>query len=218
MITIAIDGPSASGKTSTAKRLAKKFNLLHLNTGALYRAIAVYLFENNINSYDEKEVEKALPNIEISVDFVNGEQLTKVNGVDVSSKLYTTEMGKLSSVTSAYGAVRQKMLHIQRDIATKHPVVMEGRDITSVVLPNAKYKFFLSASNEIRAKRRLANLLEIGENITQEQVLKDLKERDERDSSREHNPLVQVEDAILINTDHYTLDEVVAIISSYIKE
>lgn len=218
MITIAIDGPSASGKTSTAKRISKKLNILHLNTGALYRAIAVYLFENNIDAANEKAVKKVINKIKVTVKFENGEQKTFVNGSDVSSKLYTTEIGKMSSISSAYMLIRKKMLHLQRDIAKHHSVVMEGRDITSVVLPKAKYKFFLSATNEVRAKRRLKNLLEVGETISYEQVLEDLKERDERDSSRENNPLVLVKDAVLINTDDYSLDEVVDIICSNIKE
>jgi len=218
MITIAIDGPSASGKTSTAKKISTKLNILHLNTGALYRAIGLYLHENKIDATNPKAVKKVLPKINVAVEFTDGAQKTILNGVDVSDKLYTSEMGKLSSISSVYPFVRKKMLHLQRHIAKKHSVVMEGRDITSVILPKAKYKFFLSASDEVRAKRRLANLLEIGETVTLEDVLKDIKERDERDSSRENNPLILVKDAVLIDTDKLSLDEVVETILSYVKE
>lgn len=218
MITIAIDGPSASGKTTTAKMAAQKLNILHLNTGALYRAFALYLIENNINIYDENEVNKVIDKVNIKVDFKNNEQITILNGVDVSSKLYSSQISHATSVSSAYKEVRKKMLSIQRETAKNHSLIMEGRDITSVVLPNAKYKFFLSASDEIRAQRRLKDLLNAGETITFEEVLKDLKERDLRDSTRENNPLVLVDDAILINTDHHSIDEVVDIICSYVKE
>lgn len=218
MLTIAIDGPSASGKTSTATELSKKLNILHLNTGALYRAIAYYLYENKIDAENEAQVEKVLHKIDISVKFENGSQKTFVNGADVSEKLYTSEMGHMSSVSSAYPKVREKMLHLQREIAQQHSVVMEGRDITSVVLPDAKNKFFLTASVEVRAKRRLQNLQDIGETITYEQVLQDLKERDVRDSTRANNPLKLVDDAVLIETDGMNLDQVVNKIISMLKE
>ena len=218
MITIAIDGPSAAGKTGTAKRLSQKLNILHLNTGALYRAIAYYLYEHNIDAENEEAVNAVLSKIEINVKFKDGSQNTYVNGMDVSDKLYTSEMGHMSSVSSAYPKVREKMLHLQRQIAKEHSVVMEGRDITSVVLPNAKNKFFLTASVEVRAKRRLKNLQDLGENISYEQVLEDLKERDLRDSTRENNPLTLVDDAVLIETDNLTLNQVVDKILGMIKE
>lgn len=218
MITIAIDGPSGSGKSTTAKLVSEKLGILHLNTGALYRAVAVYLHENNIDVNDVKAIKKALKFINITVNFVNGEQLTILNGEDVTSKLYSSEISKLASTSSSLKSVRSKMLNLQRNIAKEHSVIMEGRDITSHVLPKAKYKFFLSASPDERAKRRLQNLLDAGEKISYEEVLKDINERDKRDTTRKINPLKLVEDATLINNDNYTIDEVVEIIISHIKE
>lgn len=218
MITIGIDGPSAAGKSATAKAISKRLNILHLNTGALYRAIAVYLLDNNVDISNEKAVNKVLPKISITVDFVKGEQRTVLNGTDITDRLYSSEASKAASISSSYKNIRKKMKSLQQNIAKQHSVIMEGRDITSVVLPNAKYKFFLTASPETRAKRRLQNLLDAGEKIEYEQVLQDILERDDRDSNRENNPLVLVDDAILIETDSYTLDEVVDLICSYIKE
>lgn len=218
MITIAIDGPSASGKTSTAKKISQTLHILHLNTGALYRAIAYYLSTHHIDGNNRQAVEEALPDIQIEVQFKDGEQRTFVNGEDVSERLYNSTMSTLSSVTSAYPKVREKMLHLQRDIAEKHSVVMEGRDITSVVLPHAKYKFYLTASNQERARRRLKDMEKIGEKVTFEQVYQELLERDERDSTREANPLVIVKDAMVIDTDRLSLEQVVEQILQVIKE
>lgn len=159
-----------------------------------------------------------MKNINITVDFVNGEQLTILNGEDITKKLYSSEISKLASTSSSLKFVRAKMLHLQRDIAKKHSVIMEGRDITSHVLPKAKYKFFLSASPEERAKRRLQNLLDAGETITYEEVLKDINERDNRDTTRKNNPLKLVKDAVLINNDHHSINEVVDIIIAQVKE
>jgi len=218
MLTIAIDGPSGVGKSSTAQLLAKKLNILHLNTGALYRAVAVYLLENSINPQDEKSVENSLNNLNITVSFVKGIQQTLLNEVDITNKLYTSEIGNLSAISSSYKSVRSKMVQIQRNVAQNNNVVMEGRDIASNVLPNAKYKFFLTASPEIRAKRRYNDLIETGEKISFEEVYNDVISRDEKDTTRTLNPLKITPDAIVINTDNLTLDQTVEKIISYIKE
>lgn len=218
MITIAIDGPSAAGKSATAKALSDKLGILHLNTGALYRAIGYYVYENNLDINDVKLVESHMPNIDITVSFENNVQKTILNGKDISEELYTSIMGNYASISSSYGFVREKMLHLQRDIASKQSVIVEGRDITSYVLPNANFKFFLTASAEERSKRRLQNLLDLGESITYEEVLADIKERDHRDTSRSNNPLVLVDDAVLVKTDEKDLDEVVEFIVSIIND
>ncbi len=217
MITIAIDGPSAAGKSATAKIIADKLNILHLNTGALYRAVAVYFLDNNLDARNEELVNSHLDNINIEIEFENKQQQTILNGVDISNKLYTPIMSDIASVVSSYKKVREKMLEVQQEIGRTKSVIMEGRDITYNILPNAKYKFFLTASIEKRAERRYKNFIDQGENITYEEVLLDLKERDERDTSRELFPLKITEDSVVINNDNKSLDEVVELILSYIK-
>lgn len=218
MLSIAIDGPSGAGKSSVAKKLGKLLNVLHLNTGALYRAVAIYLYENKINPCSEEDVKKALNKINVKIDFINGEQYTYLNNEQVNNKLYSSDISDYASKSSALKCVRDKLLSIQQDIAKQHHVILEGRDTTTVVLPNATYKFFLTASAENRAKRRLLELEQKGEHITYEECLKDIIARDNRDSNREINPLRMADDAIYINSDNYTLEEVVAIMYSFIKE
>lgn len=217
MITIAIDGPSAAGKSATAKMIADKLNILHLNTGALYRAVGVYFLQNNLDAKNEELVNSHLNNINIKIEFKNKQQTTILNGIDISDKLYTPVMSDIASRVSSYQKVREKMLDVQQEIGRTKSVIMEGRDITYNILPNAKYKFFLTASAEKRAERRHKNFIDQGENITYEEVLLDLKERDNRDTSRELFPLKITEDSVVINNDNKSLEEVVELILSYIK-
>lgn len=218
MINIAIDGPSAAGKGVVSERLAKLLNIYHLDTGAIYRAIGLYMYENNINASSEEEVSKVLDDINIEIEFINREQYTYLNGECVNGKIRTSIISDYSSRSSALLCVRDKVKHLQQDFAKKNNVIMEGRDITTEILPNAKYKFFLTASPETRALRRLKDLEAKGEKITFAQVLKDINERDYRDSHREFGKLQLAKDAVYINTDNYTIDEVVAIIYSKIDE
>lgn len=218
MINIAIDGPSAAGKGVVSERLAKLLNIYHLDTGAIYRAIGLYMYENNIDASSEEEVSKVLDDINIEIEFINREQYTYLNGECVNGKLRTSIISDYSSRSSALLCVRDKVKHLQQDFAKKNNVIMEGRDITTEILPNAKYKFFLTASPETRALRRLKDLEAKGEKITFAQVLKDINERDYRDSHREFGKLQLAKDAVYINTDNYTIDEVVAIIYSKIDE
>lgn len=218
MINIAIDGPSAAGKGVVSERLAKLLNIYHLDTGAIYRAIGLYMYENNIDASSEEEVSKVLDDINIEIEFINREQYTYLNGECVNGKIRTSIISDYSSRSSALLCVRDKVKHLQQDFAKKNNVIMEGRDITTEILPNAKYKFFLTASPETRALRRLKDLEAKGEKITFAQVLKDINERDYRDSHREFGKLQLAKDAIYINTDNYTVDEVVAIIYSKIDE
>lgn len=218
MINIAIDGPSAAGKGVVSERLAKLLNIYHLDTGAIYRAIGLYMYENNIDASSEEEVSKVLDDINIEIEFINREQYTYLNGECVNGKIRTSIISDYSSRSSALLCVRDKVKHLQQDFAKKNNVIMEGRDITTEILPNAKYKFFLTASPETRALRRLKDLEAKGEKITFAQVLKDINERDYRDSHREFGKLQLVKDAVYINTDNYTIDEVVAIIYSKIDK
>ncbi len=214
MLSIAIDGPSGVGKTSTAALVAKELNILHLNTGALYRAIALYFHENNLDANDEKLVSKNLKNIKVDVEFKDGEQKTILNNEIVNDKIYNSTISSLSSIASAYKSVRKKILGLQRDIAKKHHVIMEGRDIASKVLPHATFKFFLTASPQVRAARRYNDLIKAGEVIDFNQVYNDILVRDKRDMGRKNSPLKQVKDAILLNNDSFTIEEVVSKITT----
>ena len=227
MYAIAMDGPSSAGKSSLAKLVAEKLNILHLNTGALYRAIGLYAYQNKLASklddkgmpiISKKEINYLTKNTDVSVKFIDGKQHTILNGEDVTGLLYTPIISDYSSRTSAIPEIREHILNLQRDIAKNNNVVMEGRDITSHVLPNAKYKFFITASPEVRAERRHKEMLEKGESCTYEEILEDLKQRDIRDTTRDISPLVIVPEAVVIDTSNNTLDEIVEKLLSYIKE
>jgi len=224
---IAIDGPSASGKSTVAQLVSEKLNILHLNTGALYRAIGLYAYENGFASELDKngipilsddEKRSIVENSHVKVEFVDGSQRTYLNGDDVTSKLYSAIISDYSSRVSAIPEVRNHILHLQRDVAKTHNVVMEGRDITSHVLPHAKYKFFVTASAEVRAQRRFEELIARGEAASYEHILQDVKIRDHRDTTRSVCPLIKVKDAIEIDTSQKTIAQVVCEILSYIKE
>ncbi len=218
MITIAIDGPSGSGKSTIAQILADKLDLCHVNAGELYRTIGVYLYENNIDARNEEEVKKVLDNINIKVEFVNHEQNNYLNGVLVNDKLHTPIASDFSSRCAPFKSVREKVKAIQREIANNYGVVMEGRDITTEILPNAKYKYYITASAEVRAKRRFDQLKLKDESLTFNQVLSDINERDYRDTHRKLGLLTIASDAEVINTDNYTAEQVAAIICEKIKE
>lgn len=218
MITIAIDGPSAAGKGVVSEKISKLLNIHHLDTGAIYRAIGLYCYENNVDAYDENQVKKILDKIEIKIEFINGEQYTYLNGECINGKIRSSIVSDYASRSSALLCVREKVKDLQQDFAKHHSVVMEGRDITTEILPNAKYKFYLTASPEVRALRRLKDLEAKGEKITFDQVLKDINERDYRDSHREFGRLQLAKDAVYINTDEFSVDEVVSIIYSKINE
>lgn len=208
-INIAIDGPAGAGKSTVAKKLASKLNILYLDTGAMYRAIAYTMLKNNISINNECAVVDALENIKIDVLYVDGKQQTLANGLNVSDLIRTNEISNAASDVSKYSAVRNKMVDLQRKIAQSNDMVLDGRDITSYVLPNADFKFFLTASPEIRAKRRYNELIEKGASITYEKVLKELIERDKNDSTRKIAPLTITEDSMVIDSSFMTIDEVI---------
>ena len=201
---IAIDGPSASGKSTTAKGVAEKLGITHLDTGAMYRTVTWGLKKAAIHPSDDEKVRGFLKNLEIYFDASNHIWL---NGEDVSVEIRTGDISSRVSAVSAIPEVREKMVKIQRQIAGKKDCVLEGRDIGTVVFPDAEYKFFLVADTEIRAKRRLLDLERIGETSTLAELMDDIEGRDAVDSSRDHSPLLQAEDAIPIDTSHLTINE-----------
>ena len=199
---IAIDGPSASGKSTTAKGVAEKLGITHLDTGAMYRTVTWGLKKAAIHPSDDEKVRGFLKNL-----YFDASNHIWLNGEDVSVEIRTGDISSRVSAVSAIPEVREKMVKIQRQIAGKKDCVLEGRDIGTVVFPDAEYKFFLVADTEIRAKRRLLDLERIGETSTLAELMDDIERRDAVDSSREHSPLLQAEDAIPIDTSHLTINE-----------
>lgn len=217
MLNIAVDGYSSSGKGAVCTRLAKKLGVIHFDTGAIYRVIGLYMRNNNIDPHDEALVIAALDKIVVGVDHKDGDQITFMNGVDVSEDIRGNDISDICSITSPYPKCRDFVLKIQRDIASKNDLIMEGRDITSHVLPNADFKFFLDASVDIRAERRYNELIKKGQDVTLEQVKIDLIERDRRDTHRELSPLILTEGTIHIDNSYMTIDEEVELMYNIIK-
>lgn len=207
---IAIDGPSSAGKSTLAKALAKELGYVYIDTGAMYRAIGFYLIENGIDYHDEEKINKVLDNIDVSLDYDKENNLhVYLNGKDISDKIRTQAVGEAASVSSQFLRVREKLVALQRKLAEEKSCCMDGRDIASNVLPNANLKLYVTASEECRAKRRYLEEKAKGIDTTVEKVLEELKERDYRDSHREHNPLTKVPDAIEIDTTDMSPDGVV---------
>ena len=206
---IAIDGPSATGKSTTAKELSRKLSFIYIDTGAMYRAMGLYFIENNISYEDEETINQVCDDIDIDIYYEDDEQHIKLNGRDVTKLIRTEEVSKYASVTSSYLKVREKLVALQRKLAEKNSVIMDGRDIGTVVLPDAELKIFLTATEEERARRRYEELIEKGQDVTIEKVSDELKERDYRDSTRANSPLRQANDAILIDTTGMSINEVV---------
>lgn len=205
---IAIDGPAGAGKSTIAKLVAKELNAIYIDTGAMYRAMALYLLRNHIDIEDEKALKECVASADISIRFVDGEQQVWLNGENVNGLIRTEEVSAMASVSSAKGVVRVKLVDLQRKLAEDHDVVMDGRDIGTHVLPNAKPKIFLTASSKVRAKRRYDELTARGEVCDLDTIEKDIIERDERDKNREISPLRQAEDAILVDTSDMTINQV----------
>jgi len=208
---IAIDGPSASGKSTTAKGVAEELDILHLNTGAMYRAVTWACINSNIELVKSLQLSAFIDTLSISFDTQNN---IRLNGRDISKEIRKTEITSKVSIISAISYVREKMVNKQRLIAKNLDCVMEGRDIGTVVFPNADYKFFLDAKPEIRAKRRMLDLMLIGENKSFEDLVEEIKMRDYLDSNREISPLIKAKDAIIIDTTNLTMDEQIKKITS----
>ena len=211
---IAIDGPAGSGKGTLAKALAEKLNLVNIDTGATYRCVALKVLRNNIDLNDEREIIKIAQNI--SIDLLPG-GIVLMDGEDVTIEIRSKEVTEIVSPISSIVKVREILVDIQRKIAQGKDVVMEGRDITTVVFPDAKYKFYLDASLEERAKRRYKENVEKGIDMSYEEVLENIKKRDYNDMHKEVGSLTRTEDQIYINTTNMTVDEEVAIIEKVIK-
>jgi cytidylate kinase len=218
MFAVAIDGPSGAGKSSIAKELARVLGFIYVDTGAIYRTVALYLVENKIQPDDSKSVSGALNYIHIEMKYENGNQVMKLNGRNVNDLIRSPEISRAASISSGLPEVRSFLLGIQRKLAEENNVIMDGRDIGTVVLPDAQLKIFLTASPEERAKRRAKQLEQKGIKIDFDSVLKEITERDERDSNRSAAPLKQAEDAALIDTSNMQFSEVVSKISSLINE
>ena len=206
--TIAIDGPSGAGKSTSAQALAQRLNLAHLDTGAMYRALAAALLKDGLDPSDEQAVLDHLGNYELTVEFVGPDQHTLVNGVDLSPDLYTSEVSRGASDVSRYSPVRAYLVAKQRELAENQSFILDGRDIGTVVLPQANIKFFLTASPETRARRRWAELQAKGEELSLEEVLADIEARDYQDSHRADSPLKCAEDAHVIDSSELSFNQV----------
>ncbi|MDO4298663.1 MAG: (d)CMP kinase [Lachnospiraceae bacterium] len=209
---IAIDGPAGAGKSTIAKRAAKELGFLYVDTGAMYRAIALGLLRKGTDIESEADLSESLKEIEVSLDYEDGVQQVYLNGENVSDQIRTEEVSNMASASASKPEVRAKLTELQRGIASRQSVLMDGRDIGTVILPNAQLKIYLTASVETRAQRRYQELNLKGENCSLEEIEKDIRERDFRDMNREAAPLRQAEDAVLIDSSHMTIDEVVAMI------
>lgn len=219
MLNIAIDGPSSAGKSTIAKKLAKKLNIYYLDTGAMYRAIAWKALNNNINPTDTAAVTDMMHNTSIDVQYHDGNQYVYIDGMDVTSFIREHRISKASSDVSKIALVREILVAKQQEIAEVNPIVLDGRDITTKVLPHSKNKFFLTASSKTRAKRRFDELIEKGQDVQFDNILKDVEDRDYNDTHRDNSPLTQTADSIYIDSTDLTVDEVVDyIISKLVTE
>lgn len=214
---IAIDGPAGAGKSTIAKRVSAELSFIYVDTGAMYRAIALYLLKNQISPEDLDGVKNALNEIEIAIQYVNGEQHVLLNEEDVSGLIRTEEVGNMASKSSALPCVREKLLELQRKLAREHDVVMDGRDIGTNILPGAQLKIYLTASVDTRANRRYKELLEKGTDCDLEAIKKDIEQRDYQDMHRETAPLMQAADAVYLDSSDMTIDQVVEKIKSLAK-
>ena len=210
MFKIAIDGPSGAGKSSIAKALAKKMGIVYVDTGALYRTIGYYVRSQGADPKSGEAVIPLLPNIHIEVKYENGTQCVYLNGENLGDKIREPEISMYASAVSAIPAVREFLLETQRSIARTNSVVMDGRDIGTVILPDAEVKIFLTASDECRAMRRCLELKEKGMETSYEAVLADMRERDHNDKNRAVAPAVPAEDAVFLDNSGYTIEETLA--------
>jgi len=214
---IAIDGPSGAGKSTIAKTLAKKLNFIYIDTGAMYRSVGLFALRKGIDAKNEQDkVCDILDEINLTIRYEDGVQHIFLNGEDVSDKIRTPEVSIAASAVAVIPAVRLKLVELQRQLAAKSDVIMDGRDVGTYILPNAEIKIFLTATVEDRARRRFEELLQKGTETTFEEVLEDMKWRDKNDSSREFAPLKAADDAILVDTTGNTLEQSVQLMSDMI--
>ena len=209
---IAIDGPAGAGKSTIAKKVASQLKYIYVDTGAMYRAMALYILGKGIDPADSEEVAKACADADISIKYIDGIQCVFLNGENVNDKIRTNEVSAAASKTSTVKEVRRKLVSLQQELAASNDVVMDGRDIGTAVLPNADLKIYMTASGRVRAKRRYDELTAKGEDCRLSEIEKEILERDNRDMNREESPLKQAEDAILLDTSDMTIDEVASTI------
>ena len=218
MIQIAIDGPGGAGKSTISKAVAAKLGIVYVDTGALYRTVGYYVRKKELDPHDRDAVGAILPEISIEVAYVDGAQHVFLNGEDLGDKIRTPEMSMYASAVSAIPSVRAFLLETQKEIARKNSVIMDGRDIGTVILPNADVKIYLTASAECRAKRRYDELVAKGQDVRFEDVLREMNERDTQDSTREIAPAQAAEDAILVDNTGMNLEESVDAIIALVRE
>ncbi len=217
-MNIAIDGPAGAGKSTIAKRVAKEMGYIYVDTGAMYRSLALYFIRLGIDKSDEARISEAVKGADVTIKYVNGEQQVLLNDENVTGFIRTEEVGNMASASSVYSSVRSKLLDLQRNLAASNDVIMDGRDIGTCVLPNAQVKVFLTASVDTRADRRYKELVEKGENPDLDKIKKDIEERDYRDSHRENAPLRQADDATLVDSSNMSIEEVVDAIINLCKD
>ena len=215
---LAIDGPAGAGKSTIAKRLAKQLGFIYVDTGAMYRAMALYFLRNQIDASDSERIEEACKDVDITIEYRNGEQLVILNGENVNGLIRTEEVGNMASTSSVNRSVRLKLVELQQNLARKENVVMDGRDIGTYVLPKASLKIYLTATSKERARRRWSELKDKGIDADIDEIEKDIIERDERDMTREFAPLKQAEDAVYLDSSDLSIDEVVEKIYSLCQE
>ena len=208
--SVAIDGPAGAGKSTIAKLISREMGYIYVDTGAMYRAMAVYFSKNKVNPEDEGAINEAVKNVDIKIEYQNGEQQVILNGENVTGLLRTEETGNMASKTSKYKEVRSKLVELQRELAKTTDVVMDGRDIGTTVLPDAFVKIYLTASSDARAKRRYDELVAKGEQCDLSAIKEDIEKRDYQDMHREISPLKQAEDAVLLDTSDMNIEQVVA--------
>ncbi len=209
MINIAIDGPAGAGKSTIAKLAAKNLGYIYVDTGSMYRAMALACIRKGVAADDETGVVEVCQGVEVALEYKEGQQNVLLNGENVNPYIRTEEVGNMTSAIAVYPKVREKLVNLQRQLAEKENLIMDGRDIGTCVLPNADVKIFLTASSATRAKRRFLELQEKGIECNIDEIEKDIIERDERDSNREVSPLRQAEDAVYLDSSDMTIDEVV---------
>lgn len=215
---IAIDGPAGAGKSTIAKKLAADLGYVYVDTGAMYRAMAYYFLQNNIAADDEAAISAACPDVNVTIEYKDGAQQVILNGENVNGVIRNEEVGNMASATSVYPVVRTKLVELQRQLAAKQSVIMDGRDIGTVVLPDANVKIYLTASSKVRAKRRYDELTANGEKCDLDAIEQDIIDRDYRDMHRETSPLKQANDAVLLDSSDLDIDGVVAKMKEIIKE
>ena len=209
MHSIAIDGPAGAGKSTIAKMVAKKLGFIYVDTGAMYRSMALYFIRQGISDQEEQKIAESCKDIQVSLEYENGEQQVILNGENVNAFIRTEEVSMMTSNTSKYPAVREKLLSLQRELAATRNVIMDGRDIGTCVLPGADAKIYLTASAAERARRRYKEQIERGISCDIKEIERDIIARDEQDMNREIAPLKQAEDAVLVDSSNMTIEQVV---------